>query len=157
WAVPFILRSPYMGGVGWRYYLSLDLFAPAPVLAVIPWTIAGSVALWRSGVRPGVLAVFGIAAALSYFLPHTLFAQQRGLPIAHLCVYLLTGIGVAAGLARAFEDGRRLHLTLWTAGIVALFAVCALQVDGVRARSDMLLTSNTPDSESYDDLARTLG
>jgi hypothetical protein len=156
WALPFLVRSPYMGRVPWPYTLDPQLLLPWPVLIVAPWALAGAAALWRAGVRPGVLAFLGLTAALSYFIPHALFAQQRGLPLAHLCFYLLTGLGIAAGIERSWLRTQRVRLAAWSLGLVTLAAVVVLQIDHVRAQSERLLTSTTPDSAAYVDLGSTL-
>jgi hypothetical protein len=155
WAVPFLVRSRYMGRIEWPFTLDPAQLLPWPILAVMPWTAAGAIMLWRSGARPGSFALMGAAAGLACLVPHTLFSPQRALPIAHLSLYLLTGLGIGAGLRRSYASGSRVHLAGWAGGILVLAGVVVLQIDFIRARSYMLLTSSTPDSAAYYELART--
>lgn len=97
WAVPFVLRLPYMNDMGWEKITTYrqDLFPSevrwVPVLAAIGALL--SVARRR---RAGtfLLVVAAMCAAAFIFAPQTRLWNARILPFWFLCLYLLAGLAI---------------------------------------------------------------
>ena len=108
WALPFVLRLPYMNDMGWEKITTYrqDLFPSevrwVPVLAVIGALL--SVARRR---RTGTfLVVLGaLCAAAFVFAPQTRLWNARILPFWFLCLYLLAGVAVAEASHLLAESG----------------------------------------------------
>jgi hypothetical protein len=100
WAVPFVLRVPYMNDMGWEKLTSYraELFPPevrwVPVLAVVGAVLA----LGRRRRTGSFLVLMAAASAAGFVLaPQTRLWNARILPFWFLCLYLLCGVAVAEG------------------------------------------------------------
>jgi hypothetical protein len=152
WAVPFLVRSPYMGKVLWVRYWSLYQLFPLDTLLVAPWALA-SVFVLRSQLRRLAVPLFLAAlAVVLYSLPHGLFAPGRSLPFWHYLLYLWTGLGIATGLQAAWQKRQRWAIPAWTFGLVMLAGVCLIQMELVRDRSAALLSTAASDRQQYQTL-----
>lgn len=108
WAVPFVLRVPYMNDMGWekittyRQALFPSEVRWVPVLAAVGALL--SVARRR---RTGtfLLVLAALCAAAFVFAPQTRLWNARILPFWFLCLYLLAGVAVAEGAHLLAESG----------------------------------------------------
>ena len=98
WAIPFVLRLPYMNDMGWEKITTYrqDLFPSevrwVPVLAAIGALL--SLARRRRG-GTFLMVVAALCAAAFVLAPQTRLWNARILPFWFLCLYLLAGIAVA--------------------------------------------------------------
>ena len=152
WAVPFILRSPYMGKVLWVQYWSLYQLFPLDVLLVAPWTLASAFVLRPYYRRLAIPIFLGVLAVALYSLPHGLFAAGRSLPFWHYILYLWTGLGIATGLQHALQRRQRWGIPAWIFGLVILIGVSLAQLELVRTRGAALLDPRMSDREPYERL-----
>ena len=117
WALPFVLRLPYMNDMGWEKITTYrqDLF-PAEVRWVPVLAAIGALLSLARRRRAGTFLtiVAGLCAAGFVLAPQTRLWNARILPFWFLCLYLLAGLAVAeaahllaesAALRRAVRAG----------------------------------------------------
>jgi hypothetical protein len=156
WALPFLVRSPFMASLEWPYEPRLSSLLPLPVVMILPWTVAAAISLrpYRQGL--GIVAFMGVTAVAVYLIPNPWFARGRGVPIWHLTLYLWAGLGVAAGLSQAWSRAQRYRLLAWGAGLAMIAGSGIVQIDLVRGQADALLAERAPDAAQYDALIAAL-
>lgn len=98
WAVPFVLRLPYMNDMGWEKITTYrqDLF-PAEVRWVPVLAAIGALLSFARRRRAGTFltVVAGVCAAGFVLAPQTRLWNARILPFWFLCLYLLAGLAIA--------------------------------------------------------------
>jgi hypothetical protein len=98
WAVPFVLRLPYMNDMGWEKITTYrqDLF-PSEVRWVPALALIGALLSLARRRRAGtfLLVLSAMCAAAFVLAPQTRLWNARILPFWFLCLYLLAGIAVA--------------------------------------------------------------
>ena len=157
WALPFLVRSSYMGHSVWRYAPALSaVFSPA-LLLLLPWTLYG---LLRdsSPARAAhwLVPAMGLAGLALYLAPHSLFLQERGLPFWYLSVITLAALGLASALQARLRAGRPIERAFLIGGVSVLVAAVVIQGALVRGRALELLSAEAPDRQPYDALVATL-
>ena len=98
WAVPFVLRLPYMNDMGWEKITTYrqDLF-PSEVRWVPVLAVVGALLSLARRRRAGtaLTLVAALCAAGFVLAPQTRLWNARILPFWFLCLYLLAGVAVA--------------------------------------------------------------
>jgi hypothetical protein len=156
WALPFLLRSPYMGSLLWNPGRNFFALFPLIMIIMTPWAVASILTLRPHFKDLGILIVLGAIALALYLIPHGLFAPGRGLPLWHFVFCTWTALGIAAGLQSAWLAQHRLHLVLWGSGLVMLIGMAIVQMDLVRKRSAELLSPAASDIAQYEALLAQL-
>ena len=115
WAIPFVLRLPYMNDMGWEKITTYrqDLF-PSEVRWVPALALLGALMSVARRRRTGtfLLVLAAMSAGAFVFAPQTRLWNARILPFWFLCLYLLAGIAVAEAShllaeSAAFRRGQR--------------------------------------------------
>ena len=108
WAVPFVLRLPYMNDMGWEKITTYrqDLF-PSEVRWVPALALIGALLSVARRRRMGtfLLVLSAMCAAAFVVAPQTRLWNARILPFWFLCLYLLAGIAVSEAAHLLAEAG----------------------------------------------------
>jgi hypothetical protein len=156
WALPFLIRLPFTATITWIYHVSLGELFPLPILMILPWTLAAAFSLRPYRRELAILALLAASAVVVYLIPTPWFARERALPVWHLALYLLAGIGIATGVVQAWNGARRYRLVAWGAGFVLVAGSGIIQVDLVRNQAAALLAPRAPDAAQYSALIESL-
>jgi hypothetical protein len=120
WAIPFLVRSPWMGYLRWHPATDLQTLLPVELWFLLPGAIIGLVVVWRLG-WPAVpfLTLTGLAVAL-FLIPSGLEMRDRFLPYWYFGIHFLAGAALGRGLALflAHRSGRALTLAAGMAVLV---------------------------------------
>lgn len=149
WAVPFVLRLPYMNDMGWEKITTYrqDLF-PAEVRWVPVLAAVGALMSLARRRRTGTFLtiVAGLCAAGFVLAPQTRLWNARILPFWFLCLYLLAGLAIAeaAHLLAESSAHRRLMRAAPT-GLAAPTGGNAAPAEGNKSQIWRLLPSEGVD------------
>ncbi len=125
WAVPFLVRAPFLAETEWALPPWSRGVIPLEILLILPVAALGAVVVGRAGRRWIPLLAFTLVGPLLTFLPG-LPMGNRVLSPYYVGVHLLTGIGLAWLLTRVGKNGApwaRPGAVAATALIVGLMAL----------------------------------